>query len=207
MDISQSPIAHGKIPYRAAYRAFDRHEYATEFLNGHIRFGNLCYYRGIEDDARRDRTEGESPVQVRGTNKHAMFASTVIYGLCLHKTIAAAVRRNPERHLVAVRDPMGFAQALSTALERMPGKYFGGVEGCDNEYTKGQEIAVEPSSSDMARLAFSQRPERFSPEAEFRFVIIRKRSVGDFLTIRIADSMHFLSSVEMGNRCQGENFR
>ena len=45
-----------------AYKAFDRKEYAAQFLEGKIRFRKIYSYRKMEDEIRRDVTEGDSHV-------------------------------------------------------------------------------------------------------------------------------------------------
>jgi len=196
----ESLTAHGQYP-SAVYRAFAKREYAKQFVRGQIRFGNLYYYKRIEDEKRRDRTEGESHVVHEGRDQHAMFASNAIYILCCHRTVDAAKRNSLGNHLVLVRDPRRFAEVITSAIENLPGKYFGGVEGCIVEYTKGHKIQYKPSGQCMARLAYCQKPEGFFSEEEFRFVVIRKQSVGDFLTIPLAEPANYLQYMEASNNC------
>ncbi len=183
------------------YRAFSRREYAQQFMNGIIRFGNIYYYKQIEDENRRDRTEGESHVRYRGIDQQGMFASNSIYILCCHQTMDAVKRNSLGTHIVLIRDPKRFAEAITLGIENLPGKYFGGAEGCAIEYTKGHEVEKRPSGYEIARLAYSQKPEAFRSEEEFRFAIIRKTSVGDFLTVPIEVSPDYFEYVEASNNC------
>lgn len=183
------------------YRAFSKRKYAEQFMNGTIRFGNIYYYKRIEDENRRDRTEGESHVRYEGRDQHGMFASNAIYVLCCHRTMDAVKRNSLGNHVVLIRQPERFAEAISSAIENLPGKYFGGAEGCTVEYTKGREVENKLSGQDIVRLAYCQKPDTFSSEEEFRFVIIRKTSVGDFLTVPIEESPDYFEYTEASNKC------
>ena len=185
----------------AVYRAFSKREYAEQFLRGQIRFGNIYYYKRIEDEKRRDSTEGESHVRHEGRDQYAMFASNAIYILCCHMTINAVKRNNLGNHIVLIHEPRKFADDITSAIENLPGKYFGGVEGCIVEYTKGHEVQRKLSGQDMARLAYCQKPEDFGVEEEFRFAVIRKRSVGNFLTIPLGESMDYIEYIEASSNC------
>lgn len=183
------------------YRAFSKAEYAEQFMNGNIRFGNIYYYKWIEDEQRRDRTEGESHLKYSGRDQHGMFVSNAIYVLCCHRTIDAAVRNCLGSHIVLIRHPKRFAEAITSAIENLPGTFFGGVEGCTIEYTKGQEVEEKPSGYNIVRLAYCQKPDRFSPEDEFRFAIIRKTSVGDFMNVTIEGPLDYFEYIEASNNC------
>lgn len=196
----ESLKTHGQFP-PLVYRAFSKREYAEQFMKGEIRFGNIYYYKRIEDENRRDRTEGESHLRYNSRDQHGMFASNAIYVLCCHRTMDAVKRNCLGTHIVLIRDPKRFAVEISSAMENLPGKYFGGVEGCMVEYTKGNEVEEKPSGYDIVRLAYCQKLESFNTEEEFRFTIIRKTSVGDFLTVTIEGSPDYFEYAKASNNC------
>lgn len=174
-------------------------------MNGEIRFGNIYYYKRIEDEKRRDRTEGESHLKYGNRDQHGMFASNAVYVLCCHRTKDAVIKKSNRlgSHIVLIRNPKRFAEAITYAIENLPGTFFGGVEGCTVEYTKGHEVEVKPSGYDIVRLAYCQKPDTFFSEQEFRFVLIRKTSVGNFLTVPIEDSPDYFEYVEVSNNYHG----
>jgi len=181
---------HGKFP-DIAYRAFSTLEHAEQFINGSIRFGNIYHYKRIEDEKRRDKTEGESHVVYDGTDKQGMFATNTIYINCCHRTLSAALKCNLGGYVVKINAPEQFAKDLTQALEQSEAKYFGGIEGCFVEYTKGMETSIKPGGYEIVRLSYCQKPPGFTPEEEFRFVAIRKTSVGEFLTIQLNQSLKY----------------
>jgi len=183
------------------YRAFSKRENAEQFMKGKIRFGNIYYYKLIEDEKRRDRTEGESHVRYKGKDQYGMFATNAIYVLCCHQTMDAVKRSSLGNHIVLIRQPEQFARAITSAIEKLPGTYFGGAEGCTVEYTKGHEVEDKLSGKDIVQLAYLQKPDTFSSEEEFRFVINRKTSVGDFLTVPIEESPDYFEYTEASNNC------
>ncbi len=187
-------MTHGEFP-DIVCRAFEKREYAEEFLNGKIRFGRIYYYKHIEDETRRDRTEGESHIRYAGEDKHAMFASNVIYILCCHQTVKAARYNGQNKHIVLIRNPRRLADDITTTIRGLPGKYFGGVEGCAVSYTKGHESQHDPSAQELAQLAYCQKPDRFQTDEEFRFVVIRKDSVGEFLTVPLNAPLDYLEYI------------
>jgi len=173
------------------YRVFTEREHAQQFIDGNIRLGNIYYYKKVEDAKRRDKTEGESHVVHEGVNKHGMFATNSIYILCCHKTLPSVAKCNLGSHVVKINNPKMFAKDLTLAMEQSQDKYFGGIEGCCVEYSKGMESSATFSGYEIVRLAYCQKPLNFSPEEEFRFVAIRKDSAGDFLSIQLNEPMEY----------------
>ncbi len=173
------------------YRAFSEREYAQQFIDGNVRLGNIYYYKKIECAKRRDKTEGESHVVYEGVNKHGMFATNTIYILCCHKTLLSVAKCKLGGHVVKINDPQTFAKDITSALEQSQDKYFGGIEGCCVEYSKGMESSASLNGYEIVRLAYCQKPLSFSPEEEFRFVAIRKDSIGDFLSIQLNEAMKY----------------
>jgi hypothetical protein len=47
------------------------------------------------------------------------------------------------------------------------------IEGCRVVYNKGQEVDRMLTANERLDLAYKQKPERFSPDCEFRFVAIK----------------------------------
>lgn len=177
------------------YRVFTEREHAQQFINGNIRLGNIYYYKKVECEKRRDKTEGESHVVHNGVSKYGMFATNSIYILCCHRTLSSVANSNLGKHVVKINEPKTFAKDLTLALEQSQDKYFGGIEGCFVDYSKGKESSATLNGYEIVRLAYCQKPSDFSPEEEFRFVAIRKDSVGDFLSIQLNEPMNYCGIV------------
>ena len=73
------------------YRVFDKYEYAKDFVLGKIRFGTFEHYANIEDNIRKDETEGESYIKNNGLNHYHSFSNyNQIYILSFCKTLESA---------------------------------------------------------------------------------------------------------------------
>jgi len=173
------------------FRVFTEREHAQQFIDGDIRFGNIHYYKKIECAKRRDNTEGESHIVYEGVSKHGMFATNSIYILCCHKSLASVEKCKLGSHVVKIADPKAFAKDITSALEESRDKYFGGIEGCCVEYSKGMVASASLSGYEIVRLAYCQKPLNFSHEDEFRFVAISKDSADDFLSIQLNEPMKY----------------
>lgn len=185
---------HGNFP-DILYRAFDKLEHAHDFLNGKIRFGKLDYYRNIENHNRQDVSEGIGHFICNGKSSFVEFASNEIFILCFYKSLNAAKKHNIGNHMVKIQNPMCLAEEITHHLHTLPGKFFGGIEGCNVEYTKGHDIPKVPGNPEIARLAYVQKPDRYGDEDEFRFIILRKNQNNndEFLLINLEKSL--------GNEC------
>lgn len=114
-----------------------------------------------------------------------MSATNSIYILCYHKTLPAVAKCNLGGHVVIINDPKALAKNITSVLEQTQDEYFGGVEGCCVEYSKSTESSAPLNEYEIVQLAKYQKPLSFSHEEEFRFVVTRKNSIGDFLLIQL----------------------
>lgn len=176
--------AHGDYPH-TVYRVFDDIEYAKDFINGKLRFSRIQNYKDIEDELRKDIAEGEAHVIYDGLNHHSLFASNSFYILCFHKTLDAAQQSKFGEFIVEIKKPRQLAVEITKWLDKQPYKHFGGIEGVNVEYTHGEEVDVEPTTAELARLTYSQKPSFFSGEDEFRFVFIRESCKDDYVFVEI----------------------
>ena len=176
--------AHGEYP-KILYKSFDTLEFAQQFLSGYIRFGNVLEYKEIEDENRRDITEGTGHYSTNGKDTKIMFASNVCYALCCHKDIMSALKSKHGKYIVEISNPLHLAEELTSSLSNLTSKHFGGIEGVHIDYNKGEEKANKLVSHTSSRLTYSQKPKRFLHENEFRFVFIREEYAGSYLSIKI----------------------
>ncbi len=168
------------------FRAFNKLEYAQQFLDGYIRFGAVSGYTEIEDEGRRDKTEGVGHIVVEGVDTKIKFCSNIFYAVCCHRTLEAAMKTGHGKYIVEMHNPLCVAEDITKVLHSSPAKYFGGVEGVAIEYNKGQEAQCELSSYDKSRLTYSQKPLAYAHEEEFRYVFCRKDFTGNYLFVKLA---------------------
>ena len=167
------------------FRAFDRFEYAQQFLNGFVRFGTVLGYVNFEDGDRMDPTEGTGHYTASGITSKIQFCSNVFYALCFHRDLKSALETGHGKYVVEISNPLYLAEEITRSLRTLASKHFGGVEGVIVEYDKGQEREGELDSYQKSRLTYSQKPEKYAHENEFRLVFCRKEFAGNNLIIRL----------------------
>lgn len=173
--------------------------------------GEIRVYTKIEDALRRDPSEGTAHVKtvepvvtvhfpsdesepfettaIGEKSRQSSFVRNLIYALCCS---LKPLDGKFGVHSVVITDPKALATDISAFLETLPWKVFGGVEGVRVVYTKGAVRDDVPSSVDMARLSYAQKPEKFADETEFRFVTIQDRNNNkDYLEINLGKRLEY----------------
>ncbi len=202
-------IAHGQFP-EVVYRAFMQKQHMEAFLRGTIRFGSLSVYHALEDDARRDNLEGISHLSHNGLDHHGAMPGTAAHVLCCSTRLDGLRRGSFGQWIVRIRNPRAFAERVTDALMPRPEMFYEGVEGVVVQYSKGHVRASMPSPVELIRLSYSQKPDRFATDEEFRFVIIR-RTIGEaahenYLTFELQSVLELLESVPPVVVVQGAHF-
>lgn len=174
------------------YKVFNNKSYARDFLNGKIRFANIYYYKNIEDNKRKDISEGTGHVIYNNTPRQSMFASNEIFIFCFHKSLEAALESNFGDIIVEIKKPKELADNISLWLSKQNDKYYGGIEGIEIEYNYSHKVTKEPDSLEMSKLTYGQKPDSFYKEDEFRFVFIKESTKEEFIVINI-ESTHNIS--------------
>jgi len=143
----------GKYPDTVFHR-FKERAHAEEFaLRGRFRMGNLRTYTEIEDEGRRDRSEGQGHFQRRGnvtsvdfsrdsdettTTTRPGYVDThiellnpkFVFSCSLPNVDLDLLREQFGPWVVRINQPRRFAQEVSDYLQTLPYKFVGGVEGC-----------------------------------------------------------------------------
>jgi hypothetical protein len=180
--------AHGEFP-DILYRAFEKFEYAQSFCSGQIRFGSVMGYRNIEDEKRKDETEGTGHFVVDGVDSEVKFISNQPYALCCHLSLESALETKHGKYIVEINKPIWLAEELTRVIRLSSAKYFGGIEGVLVSYTKGHSVEEKPGSYERSRLTYTQKPEKFKHEKEFRFVFITKEFGGSNITLQLPSNI------------------
>lgn len=216
--------AHGTYP-RVVYRAFDRFSHAEDFaLRGRFRLGNLRTYQKIEDSRRQDPSEDEGHFQRFGevttvdffdrsdataVRQRPGYVHTQVELLnprfvlsCSRPDVDLSwLRHHFGAWLVKIEKPRRFAQEISDYLQTLPHKFADGVEGCIVKYSKGAKIRRSLTAIESTTLSYSQKPQSFSRENEFRFVAIvtglpSERFDGDYLMIDLGRRLEYVSILD-----------
>ena len=188
---------HGDYP-SCVYRAFDKKEYAEKFINeGRFVLGNLKKYKNMEDSLRKDKTEGEAVFRHPGIVTKVFFSKTSDesyavenpgyvethyeldnpkFVLCtsLPGVDLAHMAEKFGKYIVEIDNPRQLATDITSYLETLPHKFVGGIEGCYVKYNKEHIFNNEIEGVKAVTLSYSQKPDSFKKDCEFRFVAIVK---------------------------------
>ena len=153
--------------------------YAIDFLTkGKFRLGLLEYYKTIEDDNRRDESEGKSESIVKQylPDFTIYLKGTHINPLYLFCTSGADVNLEYMRakwpFVVKISDPEKLKNSLD---ENKPlNTKMKIVSKCKIEevrYTKGEAVEIDPESIEAVKLSYAQKPRLYEKECEFRYIV------------------------------------
>lgn len=216
---------HGEYP-EVVYRTFDEKEYAEEFVNfGKFRLGHLRTYKDTEDLSRKDVTEGvadfhvsdnvtsvslDEDANVESINTKPGLIRTrselgnPVYLLCTSMSGVEMEHISNEfgKYIVKINNPRKLAEDITSFLETMPHKFAGGIEGQTIKYNKGHIFAKDMGNIERTRLSYSQKPEKFSKDNEFRFIAIimdrpSSRYNEDYLYINIGKRLEYTEIIKL----------
>lgn len=161
------------------YKGFSKENYAIDFLKkGKLRLGLLEYYKTIEDETRRDRSEGKSESIVK---KYLPELTLYLKGkhinpLYLFCTSGPNVDLNYIKanwpFVVKISDPEKLKNSidnnkpLNTKMKM--------TNRCKIEeirYTKGEIVEIDPNSIEAVKLSYAQKPRSYEKECEYRYIV------------------------------------
>ncbi|EIV1640591.1 hypothetical protein L7E50_004475 [Vibrio parahaemolyticus] len=181
--------AHGNFP-DVVFRSFDKIEFAEDFISGNVRFANCRNYLNITD-SRKDTSEGSGFYLHDSKPITIGFCTNSIFIQCFHRTLEAALATNHGKYVVQLNNPVNLAVSITNSLNKLPHKFFGGVEGVNISYEHGQTKAERLSSYNSSRLTYSQKPLSYAHEQEFRFVLITEQLDIDHLIVPAAQNSSY----------------
>jgi len=161
------------------YKGFSKEKYALEFLEkGKFHLGLLEYYKYIEDDIRRDESEGQSEsivkkylpdftLHLKGTQINPLylfctFGPTADLGYIKAKWPYVVKITDPQKLKKSLNDK----KPVNTKMET--------VGKCKIErvrYTKWEAVDIDPDSIEAVRLSYTQKPRSYEKECEFRYIV------------------------------------
>lgn len=210
--------------YPCFYKAFDRKEYAINFIeNGEIRFGSLESFQKIEDKTRRDETEGYCQVVVSGkrmslqddyeisdSNRNGftcvcMEASTACFAFCVSDhTVDLNRLREKGEFIVKINSPEKLLEEIkkccSHNTSEWPYREYFLVILQEVYYTKGAKTDNDISDLVLFALTTCQKHPDFSFEKEYRYLLdsnICKENVAiDHIIINLDKKLDFCELIE-----------
>lgn len=169
-------------------KAFEKFKYARAFVDGHIRFSTLAYYRSIADPGRRDETEGygevhvdgDAPVFQHGQNPSGAVESIRVrtrpherYICCLSIPDAVSVPNLKAafgNNFVVVHSPEEFVRDVKAALFKSEALACQGIEFEHGiiRYDKSEYVGTVCKEDEIKNLAWQQKPRDYWIEREYR---------------------------------------
>lgn len=187
----------GKFP-DFCYRAFDREEYAKQFMDsGKFRLNCRYYCRHMEDASRCDPTEGCGHTKERGIvtvccaspnpaektiwtrkrgyqERHIEMGNPIFcFCTCLPEVNLDHMKENFGKYIVKINNPKKLAEEINDYLFDKGQRFL--IEGCRVVYNKGEKLDKKLTDNERLNLAYKQKPEKFWPDCEFRIVAIKFR--------------------------------
>jgi hypothetical protein len=205
---------------KVVLRAFKERAYGEDFVaHGIFRMGNLRTYTEIEDENRKDWSEGQGHFQHYGMATSVDFSRDseetttltqpgyvhshiellnpkFIFSCSLPSVDIDLLRQRFGSSIVKIKQPRQFADDICGFLETLPYRFGGGVKACVVQYDKGEKSLHQLTVASVP-LSYSQKPAIFSTENEFRFVVIVTGKPSqwfddDFLAVDLAHKLDYV---------------
>lgn len=178
------------------YRAFTRKEYAEDFMyKGAFRMGCQLSYKYSEDKSRCDPTEGDVSIEVPGIvtyygysqdpaeepicsqrmgyRKESGGSINPRYCFCasLPDVDINHMKEYFGEYIVKIKDPRKLAEDINNySSNNAQAKFL--IVGFNVVYNKGQKSEKQLTTNKLVDLSYTQKPESFSADYEFRIVAI-----------------------------------
>ena len=178
------------------YKAYDNEDYAKQFINtGTFLMRCINFYRQIENQSRRDPTEGsgltkepgivtsygfsQNPKEktiIRkefGYQEHHTELSNARFCFCtsLPDVDLAYMKKQFGSFIVKIKEPRQLAEDIYDYLICNGEKYR--IEGRKVDYNKGRKLERQLTDEERLDLSYKQKPEKFIDDCEFRIVAIK----------------------------------
>jgi hypothetical protein len=175
------------------FRAFAKEEYAREFLMGNLRFGLLQYY-GQMEDCRRDETEGRASIRWNlkdedPTLSNVTYSGTSLnlyYALCTSAPAGTSEVTKFGAFVVQIHKPLVLLERICNTWESDP-RASGEAFIVPVLYNKDELVDPPPYFIAPPCLVYAQKPVKYSPEAEYRYMVSCKVGTKEeqFLSLQI----------------------
>ncbi len=205
------------------YRFFKKQKYRGEFLTGKIRFGKLELYQTIEDEKRRDDSEGEARGKYK-TDKLTYLTIDKKTGKQVGKGITSG-----DMHISGTSLDHNFIVCFSgddvdlKSQAKKMGKYVVKINNIDKlldllnqkcklpwrvgritlmqvKYDKDEYLEMDENSHLPFEYFVSQKPRSFASESEWRLVMVGsavEEVSDDYVTVVIGSIQDIANSVNL----------
>jgi hypothetical protein len=177
------------------YKVYDCEEYAKQFIDdGIFRMGCRLSYKFIEDESRRDETEGfgstkepgivtigwvspnptEKTIWTKepGYQEHKPEHGNAIFCFCTClPSVDFGHMKKIGKYIIKIDDPRKLAEDINDYLFDTEQKFL--IVGCNVVYNKGQKFDEKLTDNERLDFSYKQKPEGFSLDCEFRIVAIK----------------------------------
>jgi hypothetical protein len=185
----------GEFP-KFCYKAFACEEHAKQFIDSGIFRLNCRYHcRDMEDESRRDPTEGSGRTKEPGIitvgwvspnpaektiwskewgyqEHHIDFGNaTFLFCASLPEVNLDYMRERFGRYIVKINDPRRLAEDINDYFFSKGQRFQ--IEGWNVVYNKGQKLDRKLTDNERLDLPYKQKPESFIHDCEFRIVAIK----------------------------------
>jgi len=184
----------------------------------------MAYYKNIEDNHRRDITEGESSSYVESMLPTFSFDKKTkefsppshtpgllhIKGSQINPTYLLCtsgpnvdlnhMKRNFGKYIVKINEPLKLLQDINTATTiNSKMELTGKCILCPVSYTKGDIIEINPDSIEAIRLNYLQKPSSCIEDCEYRYIIKIKPCVNsqpeEFIYFDLQRELNYLEMI------------
>jgi hypothetical protein len=205
------------------YRSFSKEQYAREFVDeGKLRIRPLEYYRYIEDNERRDATEGNGQCHYSGEVERVALdengdvlrveptageihlttsISNIVFIYCCSFPPEGNIDKLPGHfgdHTVEISDPLQFFHDMAEASSQFSELMVANVEVGEVVYDKGKVLDRKPTTEETFGMSIFQKPSQFSVEHEFRIAIMTGLVEYDrdgFIDLNIGRSLEYATLI------------
>lgn len=205
------------------YRAFSSIEYARDFIEqGVFRMGSPDYYKKIEDEKRRDLTEGTGHIKASGyvigltindqgkikkvntkpgIMDHRAEQLNCKYLLCCSGPEVGIdyLRDKFGACIVTINDPVRLAGDITNWLHINEIPIIGKPDWVKVRYDKGLIVEEQFNGYQLSELSFSQKDPGFSMEHEYRLVVMMPSvsACNDHIRIEIKRRLNYVEYLQL----------
>jgi hypothetical protein len=203
-------------------RFFETEEYARQFVAGQVRFGLLEHYRTVER-SRRDVSEGRASFdwalrapqviinsqtgQIVGharSNQNIHYTGSSqnpYYILCAShfEVNTSALATKFGRFIVCINDPVALLERIKAGWQKHDWSLENSAFITPVEYNKDGLLEPDPCLWAPPHLCYSQKPESFREEREYRYLLMctvdAKRCLPEYLTLPLTNCSDLCSLI------------
>lgn len=158
-------------------RAFEKEEYARQFIKGHLRFGLLEYYRRVED-CRQDRTEGKASLTLAGGPDHwsayySLSSPNPHYIICFsHPAVCTCTISKFGKFVVCINNPAKLIERIREVWKHDDRRSLSSPDSIwPVVYNKDDREEIASDILYSSCLVYTQKAPAYAMDREYRYVL------------------------------------